>query len=109
MNFAGKVDRAFPMNRIPPGRIGRAEILNLEPDPDNGLLLRQADYTPDSVPGGSAGGSSKDVNTFYLAVGQPYRKLRSAELISIPPQGHLPGKPASGRRRGNTFHEQFLS
>ena len=109
MNFAGEVHRAFPVNRIPPGGIGCAEVLNLEPDSDDGFLRRQADDTPDSVPCGSAGGSPQDINTLYFSSRQPNRKLRRAELFSIPPQGHLPGEAASGRRCGNAFQKQFLS
>lgn len=55
MDVAGKVNRTFTVNRIPPGRIGAAEKLNLQAiarGSPGGIL---ADHFLGRFPGGPAG------------------------------------------------------
>ena len=68
VNVTGEVDRTFPVDRIPSGRIGRTEILHLETDADDRFFRRQVDNPPGSLPGGPAGGTSNDTDGFESAV-----------------------------------------
>ncbi len=54
MNFTGKVQRAFAMNRIPPRRISRTKILDFKTYTHDGVIHRKADNAAGSLPGSTA-------------------------------------------------------
>ena len=102
--MAGEVDRAFPVNRVPSGRVGRAEILHFQTDAIDRFIRGQMDDSTGSLPGGPAGRSANHVDLLEPAVCDPGFEFRRSELISVPAQAVLPGKSASGRRGQGAFY-----
>lgn len=109
VNMAGKVDRAFPMNRVPSGRIGRAEILHFKADASDRFFRGQMDDSAGSLPGGPAGSSANHFDLLEPAVCGPGLEFRRSELVSVPAQAVLPGKSASGRRGQGACHLGLFS
>ena len=100
----GKVDRAFSVDRVPSGRIGAAEILDLQTDADDGLLAGQVGDPLGRLPGGATRRPANNGDLFDSVVFAGGLKLRRTELIPVPSQAVLPGKPASGGRGQRPFH-----
>ena len=102
--MTGKVNRAFAVNRIPAGRIGRTEILHFQADAYHCFFRRQLGDAPGCFPGGAAGGPAHDDDLLKPAVDCGHLELGRPELLSVPAQAVLPGKPASSGRCQDTFH-----
>jgi len=102
--MAGEVDRTFPVNRVPSGRIGHTEILHLQSDANDRFVRRQVNDAPGGFPGGTTGGPANDADFLESSVCDRSFELRCTELIAIPAQAVLPGKPASGGRGQGAFH-----
>ena len=90
MYVACKMDRAFTVNGVPAGRIGRAVELGLESHADNGLSRLQSDHFLGSLPGGPAGGSTQDFDSGDDAVFHLYGKFGGSELFTIVTEANLP-------------------
>lgn len=99
MDVTGKMHRAFGVNRIPSGRIGRAEILNLQTDFCDGLFRRQILDPGCRFPGRAARRAAHNLDFRYPVGRQPDFKFGRAKLFSILSQTILPGQTASRRRR----------
>ncbi len=99
MNLAGEVDRTFTVDGVPAGRVGHAQVLDLQANAYGRLFHRHSDDARGGLPGGAAGGAAKDLHRFNLAVNRRDLEFRAAEMTTVPPQTSLPGKAASGGRR----------
>ncbi len=101
MNVGGQVDRTFPPERIPAGRIGTAIELDIETVPGRGLLHFHADQFFQGPPSRSAGRSAFHVNRFDPPLLDFGLELRSSVELSITSQPTQPGQGASYRRSRN--------
>jgi len=68
VNFAGQMDRAFAVYRIPAGGIRAAKILDFQADANQGVVYRQIYYARRSLPGCPAGCSFQNRYVGYPAV-----------------------------------------
>ena len=109
MDVPGKVDRTFPVDGIPSGRIGRTKILHLEADAHDRFFRRQVRNPPGGLPGGSARSPANNKYSLKPAVCGFRLKLRRTEPVSIIAQTILPGKTASGGRGQGAFHLGFFA
>lgn len=105
----GKMDRAFTMNRIPVGWIGRTEKLGFQSDANNGLLNGQVYNTGGRFPGCAAGGAPLDDNGTDLIPVGGHAKFGGAEFPAIKTQAVLPGKAASGGRGEDALKAKLLA
>ena len=98
MDFARKVDRAAPEQRIPAGGVGRTEKLYFEAHPGRHIHRRSADYPIRSRPCRSAGSAPQHLDgdhNFTNNLGFEYRR---AEPSAVFAQAILAGQTTSGRR-----------
>lgn len=93
-----EVDGAFPVERVPAGRISLAEKLGLQTDSDHRFLHRRSDNAVGRLPTRAAGGPPDHFDGKDAAMAGGHRKFGGAESPTENPQADLPGKPASGGR-----------
>ena len=109
MDVSGKVDRTFPVDGIPSGRIGRTKILHLQADAHDRFFRRQMHNPPGRLPGGAARRPANNADILKPAVCGFRLKLRRTEPVSIVAQTILPGKTASGGWGQGAFHLGFFA
>ena len=94
--MTGKMNRAFPVNRVPAGRVCTAEKLNFQAEACGCPHYITSDNFRCRFPGGTTGCTSSDGNLLDFTRGSLHIQFRCTELVSISSQAVLPGKTASG-------------
>ena len=79
MHFACKVHRAAPEQRIPTGRIGRAEVLYFQTHAGGSIRDRMADQAFGRIPGRSAGSTPNDFDCGQFPIDNVYLECGGAE------------------------------
>jgi len=64
MDMTGKMNRAFPVNRVPTSRVRAAEKLNLQSYTRGRFRYIVSDNSRGGFPGGTTGRASSDGNLF---------------------------------------------
>ncbi len=95
MDVAGKMNRTFPVNRVPVGWICAARKLNFQPESCGCFRCIPSDNARCRFPGSATGGTSSDGNFLDFTLRNLDIQFRCTELVSIRPQAVLPGKAAS--------------
>ena len=108
MDVSSEMHRAFPVNRVPVGRVRRTEELRLQTDAHSRLIYRQSQNAIRGLPGGTARGPSQHLDAANHSINNLHGKLWRTEPLSIETQADLPGEPASGRWGQDAFDPQFL-
>ena len=98
MNLAGEMDRAFAVDRIPAGGVGRAVKLGLEAHADNGRGGFKPNHFFGGLPGRPAGRPAHHFDRRNDSVFSFDEKLRGAEQFTVVAETDLPRKTTSGWR-----------
>ncbi len=98
MDFARKVDRAAPEQRIPAGGVGRTEKLYFEAYPGRHIHSRSANYPIRGRTCCSAGSAPQHLDGDHNFITNLGFEYRGAEPPAIFAQAILAGQPTSGRR-----------
>ncbi len=80
---AGKMYRAFAIDRIPAGRIGGAGKLGEEADFPDRIFSPLADQLAGRIPGCAAGRPTHDLNADEPVADDTYAKFRSTEPLAV--------------------------
>ena len=103
------MDRTLSINRVPAGRVCRAEELDVKADPHNRFLNRQARNAFGRRPCGSARGSPDHAKPSQEAPRDLHVKLGCSEAFSIFSQTDLPGEAASCGRGEYVSDTEFFA
>jgi hypothetical protein len=109
MDMAGKMDRAFSINRVPVGWVCAAEKLNFQPEACGRLGRIPSDNFRCRFPGGATGRTSLNGNFLDFTLCNLHIQFRGAEPFSIGSQTILPGEATSGGRGDNVSGAMLLS
>ncbi len=96
MYVAGKVNRAFTVNRIPTGRIGTAEKLNFQAIARGGLGCIFTNHLLGCFPGSPTRCAPFDSYLPDLTINYLGLQFRCTKMLFIASQAARPGKAASG-------------
>lgn len=97
VDFPGKMDRTFTVDRVPASRVCRAEKLRLNTYFSSSVVNRCANYFTCSIPGRGTRCASHYPDLTYGVVLNLNLIFRSTKVFSIFSQANLPGKTTSGR------------
>lgn len=109
MDLSGKMDRTFPVDRVPPGRICRTVKLCFKPYFPYRVVHRMTYQPRRSFPRCPARSPADDTNVSYYPAVSLHHKLGSAKIFTIPAKADLPWKSASGRRSNYPPAHCFLA
>ena len=109
VDFSGQMNRAAATDRVPPGGVRNAKILDFQADSHEGFIHRQFNDPGSRFPGCPARCSPDNLYMTYGAVAYFDGKNRFAEFFTVLAQTVLPGKGASGRRCMDSDRFEFLA
>ncbi|KJR96944.1 MAG: hypothetical protein VR65_26255 [Desulfobulbaceae bacterium BRH_c16a] len=108
MNFAGKMNRAFAVYRIPASWIGRTVKLRVKTDFTYCVFDGMTDESPRRLPCRATGSTPNDLHFYDLPVLDFYLEFRSTKKLTVASKTNLSWKTTSGRRRKQSFAGYFF-
>lgn len=103
------MDRAFPVYRVPAGRIGGTVELGIETDFAHRIIDGMADQPSGRLPGRAAWGTAHHPDVRNFTILNLHLEFRGTEELAILAKANLPWKPTSGRWREEPSSGDFLA